>query len=134
MRKVLVFGTFDLLHKGHFYFLKQAKKYGDFLTVVVSRDINVKMQKGRLPANDEKIRLINIRRLKIANQSLLGERRISYHLIKKINPDVICIGYDQTPGMIQAKKILKRIGMSSVVLKKIKAYKPKIYKSSLVRK
>ena len=27
--KVLAFGTFDILHKGHEFYLKQAKKHGE---------------------------------------------------------------------------------------------------------
>ena len=41
MKKVLVFGTFDGLHEGHKDFLRQAKQYGDHLTVVVGRDSTV---------------------------------------------------------------------------------------------
>ena len=40
-KKVMVFGTFDIFHKGHENFLKQAKKLGDCLTVVVARDETV---------------------------------------------------------------------------------------------
>ena len=131
MKQVLVFGTFDRLHEGHKYFLRQSKRHGNFLIVVVSRNITVKMQKGRVPMNDEKVRLESIKKLNVVDKALLGEKEISYNLIKKIKPDVICIGYDQMP-LVQAKNILKSIGMRWVALKKIKAFKPKIYKSSLM--
>ena len=134
MKRVLVFGTFDFIHPGHKYFFRQAKKCGDFLIAVVTRDMNVKKQKDRFPVNDEKIRLQNVKKLKIVNKALLGERTISYNLIKKIKPDVICIGYDQEPSIYQAKEILRKLGMERIVLKRIKAFKPEIYKSSLVQK
>ena len=38
----MLFGTFDGLHEGHFDLFRQAKKYGDYLVVVVARDVNVK--------------------------------------------------------------------------------------------
>lgn len=38
MKKVITYGTFDLLHKGHVNILKRAKEQGDHLTVVVSSD------------------------------------------------------------------------------------------------
>lgn len=38
MKKVLTYGTFDLLHPGHIYLLKEAKKLGDELIVGVSTD------------------------------------------------------------------------------------------------
>ncbi|MBI2582387.1 adenylyltransferase/cytidyltransferase family protein, partial [Candidatus Woesearchaeota archaeon] len=31
MKKVMCFGTFDLLHLGHLNYFQQAKKYGDYL-------------------------------------------------------------------------------------------------------
>ncbi|WP_261131769.1 glycerol-3-phosphate cytidylyltransferase [Bacillus sp. Marseille-Q3570] len=38
MKKVLTYGTFDLLHNGHINLLRRAKELGDHLTVAVSTD------------------------------------------------------------------------------------------------
>ena len=38
MKKVLTYGTFDLLHYGHINLLKRAKALGDYLIVAVSTD------------------------------------------------------------------------------------------------
>ena len=48
----MVFGSFDLVHKGHVNFLKQAKKLGDELIVVVARDDNIEKVKKRKPSTD----------------------------------------------------------------------------------
>lgn len=38
MKRVITYGTFDLLHYGHINLLKRAKALGDYLIVVVSTD------------------------------------------------------------------------------------------------
>ena len=38
MKRVITYGTFDLLHYGHINLLKRAKAYGDYLVVVLSTD------------------------------------------------------------------------------------------------
>lgn len=38
MKKVLTYGTFDLLHKGHVHLLQRARALGDYLIVGVSTD------------------------------------------------------------------------------------------------
>ena len=38
MKRVITYGTFDLLHYGHINLLKRAKSYGDYLIVAVSTD------------------------------------------------------------------------------------------------
>lgn len=38
MKKVITYGTFDLLHYGHINLLQRAKSYGDYLIVVLSTD------------------------------------------------------------------------------------------------
>ncbi|KQU58406.1 glycerol-3-phosphate cytidylyltransferase [Rossellomorea marisflavi] len=38
MKKVITYGTFDLLHWGHINLLKRAKQLGDHLTVAISSD------------------------------------------------------------------------------------------------
>lgn len=38
MRKVITYGTFDLLHWGHINILKRAKELGDYLIVAISSD------------------------------------------------------------------------------------------------
>ena len=38
MKKIITYGTFDLLHVGHINILKRAKDLGDYLVVAVSTD------------------------------------------------------------------------------------------------
>ncbi|KNH34503.1 glycerol-3-phosphate cytidylyltransferase [Exiguobacterium indicum] len=38
MKKVITYGTFDLLHWGHINILKRAKEMGDYLIVAISTD------------------------------------------------------------------------------------------------
>lgn len=38
MRRIITYGTFDLLHYGHINLLKRAKALGDYLIVAVSTD------------------------------------------------------------------------------------------------
>lgn len=38
MKRVITYGTFDLLHYGHINLLRRAKELGDYLVVVLSTD------------------------------------------------------------------------------------------------
>jgi len=113
-------------------FLKQAGKCGNHVTAVVARDANVRRTKGGRPMNGERKRLRDVRRH--VDAAILGERKVTYRLIRRLKPDVICIGYDQRPTMSQARKILKEIGMEDVRLRKMRPFRPKVYKSSILNK
>ena len=49
MTTVMCFGTFDTLHPGHLYFLRECRRYGDNLVVVIARDATVAKVKGKKP-------------------------------------------------------------------------------------
>src|SRR4030042_697101 len=109
MRKVVVFCTYDIVPPGHLSFFRQAKKRGDYLVVVVARDKNSEKAKGRPPLNNEKIRLANIRKIKLVDRAILGSRTYNfYQTIRTNEPGLIALGYDQKPTMHRLKKDLKR--------------------------
>ncbi len=49
MRKIITFGTFDVLHIGHIRILKRAREHGDHLIVGLSSDQLNFSKKGRNP-------------------------------------------------------------------------------------
>jgi FAD synthetase len=94
MVKVMATGTFDLLHLGHIYYLKEAKKLGDKLVVVVATDKTVRRLKHE-PVNPEEIRLKLIKELKVVDEAYLGHEDDMYEIVEEIKPDIIALGFDQ---------------------------------------
>ena len=94
MVKVMATGTFDLLHLGHIYYLKEAKKLGDTLVVIVAKDSTVRRLKHE-PINSEEIRLNLIKELKIVDEAHLGHEDDMYKIVKEVKPDLIALGFDQ---------------------------------------
>ena len=132
MKKVLVFGTFDILHKGHEYFLHEAKKLGE-LTVVIARDKTVEEVKQKKPLNNQEVRLKSMQGLGIGDKVVLGQIGDKYKIIEEVSPDIICLGYDQevfTGGL--KEELLKRKISAKII--RMSGFKPDKYKSSILRK
>jgi len=107
MVKVMATGTFDLLHPGHIYYLKEAKKLGDTLAVVVATDATVRKLKHE-PINPEEIRVNLIKELKIVDEVYLGHEEDIYEIVEEIKPDIIALGFDQTHDENRIKSDLKK--------------------------
>lgn len=110
MKKVLVFGTFDILHKVHKEFLTDAKNKGDTLIVIVIHDNLVYKNKKKYPLNSQKKRATNLKRLNLADEVIGVSDKIEMNLklIKKISPDLVVLGYDQTSSFFKTlRKELK---------------------------
>ena len=109
-------GTFDLLHLGHIYYLKEAKKLGDRLAVVVATDSTVRRLKHE-PVNPEEIRLNLIKELKIVDEAYLGHEEDIYEIVKEIKPDVIALGFDQIHDENKIKSDLKKRNIKTKVVR-----------------
>jgi len=131
--RVMVFGTFDNFHPGHSDYFRQARRFGDELVVVVARDKNVLKIKGRLPREDEKIRVRNVRlalsELKIRGKAVLGGLLNRWLVLKKYQPEVIALGYDQQVDLKRLKSEILKFRLFCKV-KRLRAYYPEKYKSS----
>jgi len=132
MKRVMVFGTFDILHKGHLNFFKQAKKHGDILIAVAARDKTVKKIKGKKPVNKEIKRLLNVSMVKDVNLAVIGNIDNPYKIIEEYNPNIICLGYDQKSFTEKLKEELKKRKLKAKIIR-LKAYKPDVYKSSKMK-
>ncbi len=134
LKKIMVFGTFDLLHLGHESFFRQAKylvKNG-FLIVSVARDSNVKKIKGILPKYSETKRKEFVAKIAIVDKVVLGGK-VDYlpHIVKE-SPHIIALGYDQNAYSRTLAQDLKQAGLT-VKIVRLNAYKPNIYKSSKLK-
>ncbi|NHJ39475.1 MAG: FAD synthase [Asgard group archaeon] len=98
--RLVVFGTFDIIHPAHLKFLVEARSAANCpeceLVVVVARDSSIKRIKGHPPIFDEEKRLKLISGLRVVDYAQLGnEGEEPFKVILELKPDHIVLGYDQ---------------------------------------
>jgi|SRR3989344_1162825 len=132
MKKVMAFGTFDLLHPGHLHYLAEARKLGDSLVVVITTDGNVKKSKGKAPVNDGQQRKELVENLKMVDEAIVGDDKDYYKVVAKIRPDVIALGYDQAERKDAVEQELRKRCLDIEVVQ-ITAHKEGLHKSSKIK-
>ncbi|MBE6493015.1 MAG: FAD synthase [Methanosphaera stadtmanae] len=117
-------GTFDILHPGHGFYLKEAKKLGGknaTLMVVVATDKTVKSHK-HVPIISQEQRLEAVLMLKYVDEAYIGDEVDPFKIVKEKKPDIIAIGPDQKFDPQKLHKSLLDNGMDIKVVK-IEDYK-----------
>ncbi len=132
--KIMIFGTFDGLHLGHLNFFKQAKKLDSdsILVASIARDENVFKIKGKYPRFSEKTRVNLVKKSADVDKVVLSGLKNHLPHILKERPDIVALGYDQKAYVKNLKQDLKQAGLV-VKIVRMKPYKEKIYKNSLLR-
>ena len=95
MKKVITYGTYDLLHQGHINLLRRAKELGDYLIVGVTND-NFDRERGKLNVCNnvlERVEAVKATGLadKIIIEDYFGQKIDD---IQKYNVDIFAIGSD----------------------------------------
>jgi len=130
MKKVMAFGSFDILHEGHKHYLQEAKSFGDYLIVVVARDENILRFKCRKARNDENYRLEQVNKLGFVDEAVLGHKDDIFEVLEEFKPSIICLGYDQkTVEEEKLKQELEKRNIKAEIVR-AKPYKEDIFKSS----
>ena len=132
MTRIMVFGTFDIIHAGHEDLFRQARALSrePHLIVSVARDLVVARIKGASPRNDENVRLERVRAHPLVNEAVLGDAEGYMRHIRANTPDVIALGYDQRGEYVEnLEKDLRAAGLAASVVR-LQAFKPEIYKTS----
>ena len=132
MKTVLVFGTFDGVHPGHEFFLKEARKLGDRLVVCLARDTIVEQLKGRPSMRPEIERREGLAENSSVDEVVYGDRELgAYAILELLAPDVIALGYDQLDLKADLERWLAE-NKKQTELVEIQSHNPELYKSSFV--
>lgn len=95
MKKVITYGTYDLLHQGHINLLRRAKELGDYLIVGVTND-NFDRERGKLNVcNNVLERVEAVKATGLADQIIIEDyfgQKIDD--IQKYDVDIFAIGSD----------------------------------------
>ena len=131
MKKVITYGTFDLLHYGHINLLRRAKSLGDYLIVGLSTDEFNNKEKNKecyFDYENRKLLLDAVRYVDCVIPENNWEQKISD--IQKYNIDVFVIG-DDWKGKFD---YLEDIGIEVVYLPRTKEISTTKIKNDLNRR
>ncbi len=124
MKKVITYGTYDLLHQGHINLLRRAKELGDYLIVGVTND-NFDRDRGKLNVRNNVLERVEaIKATGFADQVII-EDYIGQKIddIQKYDVDIFAIGSDWEGKFDYLNEFCKVVylsrteGISSTVLR-----------------
>lgn len=95
MKKVITYGTYDLLHQGHINLLRRAKEQGDYLIVGVTSD-SFDKERGKLNVRNNVLERIEAVKATGYADEIIIEDYVGQKIddIQKYNVDIFAIGSD----------------------------------------
>ncbi len=111
MNKIIVNGTFDIIHRGHVEMLNYAKSLGGYLLVLIDSDSRVKELKGSgRPINNQYDRQFVLKNIKAVNDVWFfnGDQDL-IDKIKMYSPDVMVKGSDYEGKSVIGKEFVPKI-------------------------
>ena len=95
MKKVITYGTYDLLHQGHVNLLKRAKALGDYLIVGVTND-SFDRERGKLNVRNNVLERVEAVRATGFADKIIIEDYVGQKIddIQKYDVDIFAIGSD----------------------------------------
>ena len=110
--KTIVFtnGCFDILHRGHAAYLREAKKLGDRLIIGLNSDASVKRLKGETrPINTEDDRAYLLESLACVDYVIIFTEDTPYELLSHIHPDVLAKGGDYQIEQVVGREFAQKV-------------------------
>lgn len=133
--RIMVFGTFDMIHKGHEDLFMQARALAKrpYLIVSVARDVSVARIKGAMPRTGEDERRAALAAHPLVDEAVLGDLDGYLAHIRAARPDVIGLGYDQSGEYVdRLEEDLRREGIPARIVR-LAPFEPETYKTSKLR-
>ncbi len=110
-RLVFTNGCFDLLHVGHMYLLREAKKFGDVLVVGLNSDASVRALKGdSRPIVGQQDRSEALAALESVDYLVVFEEPDPMELLRALRPQVLVKGDDYRESEVVGAEFLKTYG------------------------
>jgi rfaE bifunctional protein nucleotidyltransferase chain/domain/rfaE bifunctional protein kinase chain/domain len=110
-RVVFTNGCFDVLHRGHVTYLRQARALGDVLVVALNSDESVARLKGpERPVNPLADRAGVVGALDCVDLVTAFHQDTPAELIELVRPEFYAKGGDYTPEMLPETPIVERLG------------------------
>jgi FAD synthetase len=135
-KKVMIAGTFDIIHPGHIFLIKEAAKLGD-VYVIVSTDKNRERYAGEPPIVPQEQRLEVVSNLKNVKKAVIGRSdNNTLKTVEQIDPDIILLGPNQKYDIATLKEGLVAIGLGHIEVKRLEIYynKFELHSSSLIKR
>ena len=121
-KKVLVAGTFELIHPGHIALIQEAAEMGDVI-VVIARDSTVNRLRKRSVIISEAQRLEVIRNIKGVTDAVLGNEDTNpFLIIEQVNPDIILLGPNQDVDIAKLREWNRQHATNIVVTRMKSVY------------
>jgi D-beta-D-heptose 7-phosphate kinase / D-beta-D-heptose 1-phosphate adenosyltransferase len=110
-RIVFTNGCFDVLHRGHVAYLRQARALGDVLVVALNSDASVSRLKGpQRPVNPLADRAGVVGALDCVDLVTSFEEDSPVGLVERVRPQIYAKGGDYTPQMLPETPVVERLG------------------------
>ena len=128
-KKIIVAGSFDVLHPGHVKFLEWVKKkFKGKLIIVLARNESIEKMKERKAVFSERERKIMLEAIRYVDKVIIGDKKEFLKPLLKEKPDVIVLGYDQWPNEKELEKRLRERGLC-VKIVRAPPFNEKMWKS-----